>query len=91
MKIKGRILLVACGLILVMGTTLSAAPQASEIVRSVISGGGGQLEQSPYTLDGTIGQAVVGQAANSPYELCSGFWCGTEGYKVYLPLVLRNY
>ena len=95
MGIKVRILLLACGLMLVMGTTLSAAPQAAEIVRSVIGGGGGRLEQSPYTLDGTIGQPVVGTSSESPYELCAGFWCGGESssssdYEVYLPLALRN-
>jgi hypothetical protein len=91
MKIKIRILLVACGLMLVMGTTLSAAPQASEIVRSVIGGGGGRLEQSPYALDGTIGQSVVGQSGQTPYDLCAGFWCGAGSHHaVYLPLVLRN-
>jgi len=43
-------------------------------------------------LDGTIGQAMVGVVSSAPYELCSGFWCGTAAqYRVYLPLVLRNY
>ena len=58
---------------------------------SVIGGGGGRLETSPYILDGTIGQPIVGQAASLPYELCAGFWCQVAAqYRVYLPLVLRN-
>ena len=59
---------------------------------SVIGGGGGHLEVAPYILDGTIGQPVVGWVSNLPYELCAGYWCGAViPYRVYLPLVLRNY
>jgi hypothetical protein len=57
----------------------------------VIAGGGGKMESTQYTLQGTTGQPVIGSAAGSGHTLCSGFWCGvaeTE-YQVYLPL-LRN-
>jgi hypothetical protein len=58
----------------------------------VIGSGGGHAEASTYGLDGTIGQAVVGTASDTGSELCSGFWCGAAvEYKIYLPLVLRNY
>ena len=59
---------------------------------SVIGGGGGHAEAAPYALDGTLGQPIVGQAASLPYDLCAGFWCGAAAqYRVYLPLVLRNF
>ena len=58
---------------------------------SVIGGGGGHAETAPYTLDGTIGQAMVGMVSNGPYELCSGFWClALTEYKIYLPLILNH-
>ena len=58
---------------------------------SVIGGGGGHAEAAPYALDGTVGQPMVGQAASPPYDLCAGYWCGAAaGYRVYLPLLLRN-
>lgn len=58
----------------------------------VIGGGGGHAEAAPYALDGTIGQAMVGVVSSASYELCSGFWCGAAAqYRVYLPLVLRNF
>lgn len=57
---------------------------------SVIGGGGGHAEAGGYVLDGTVGQAIVGQVSNAPYDLCAGFWCSAGGYRVYLPLVLRN-
>jgi hypothetical protein len=45
-----------------------------------------------HTLQGTIGQPVIGPEAGSGHTLCSGFWCGAAdtGYWVYLPLVLRD-
>ncbi len=78
-------------LALVLLATDALAFDGYEISRHVIGGGGGHLQAGIYTLDATIGQAVTGRAVNSPYDLCAGFWCGLGRYKVYLPLVLRNY
>ena len=46
------------------------------ITQSVIANGGGQnLAGGAFTLDGTIGQAVAGNAlTNSPFAVTSGFW-----------------
>lgn len=58
----------------------------------VVGGGGGHAEAAPYSLDDTIGQPVVGWVSQSSYDLCAGFWCLVAAeYRVYLPLVLRNY
>jgi len=64
----------------------------------LIGGGGGHAENAPYTVDGTIGQPVVGTTTDTGYELCSGFWCGVVeaappplGYTIYLPIILKNY
>jgi hypothetical protein len=75
-----------------VSTALSAsnAPGAYEMQRHVIAGGGGHSEASGFTLDGTVGQAVVGVTSQGAYDLCSGFWCGMGRYTVYLPLVVRN-
>jgi hypothetical protein len=58
----------------------------------VIGGGGGRMMGTQHTLQGTIGQPVIGPEAGSGHTLCSGFWCGAAdtGYWVYLPLVLRD-
>ena len=85
------IILFLLALSLLAGLALAAPPPGHEILRHVIGGGGGRVEQDIYTLDYTIGQPVVGTASNTPYELCAGYWCGGAGeYKIYLPLVLRN-
>ena len=73
------------GIVLANGVTTT-------IDRHVIAGGGGHAETGNYTLDATIGQPVVGVASAGNEELCAGFWCGTAvAYKIYLPLVMRNY
>ncbi len=77
----------AIGAILIAG--LAWANGTPRITRYVIAGGGGYSESTGgnYAIYGTIGQPVAGQSD----ELCSGFWCGAvAGYKIYLPLVLRN-
>ena len=47
-----------------------------------------------YTLGGTIGQPDAGTLTGGGYTLGGGFWGGGAAaveYKVYLPVVLRNY
>jgi hypothetical protein len=87
----GKVILGLAALLLLSSVVLAAN---GEIPRYVIGGGGGHAEASPYALDGTVGQPVVGVVSNAPYQLCSGFWCegvGVVEHDVYLPLILRNY
>lgn len=87
---KRTVLLALVALLLLSGVVLANGTQA--IDWHVIGGGGGHVEAAPYALDGTVGQAVVGVVTDAGYELCSGFWCrAVAGYKIYLPLVLRNW
>jgi hypothetical protein len=88
---KRKILvLVLVGSLMVVSIVL-AAPAAIDLGRTVIGGGGGHSEAGIYSLDGTIGQAVVGKQNNAPFHLCSGFWCGlgTTAQNIYLPLVQK--
>jgi hypothetical protein len=91
-----RIVLLCC-LFLLSGVAVGligeamAVPNQASVVRRVIAGGGGHAETVPYSLDGTIGQPVVGTAGDFPRLLCSGFWCGIRGYMAHLPVVVRNH
>lgn len=84
-------------LALVLVITLGAVPVLAQISAAhdlwwhVIGGGGGRMESTGHTLQGTVGQPVTGSMASDGHTLCSGFWCGvgTE-YRVYLPLVLSH-
>jgi hypothetical protein len=63
-----------------------------EIDRHVIGSGGGTTIGGAYTLNGTIGQPVIGSTSHANLELCSGFWCKVaDHYKTILPLILRDY
>jgi hypothetical protein len=86
---KMSILIALIALPLIAATAL--APTAIAIQKHVIGGGGGHSEAGSFVLNGTAGQAVVGTVSNAPYGLCAGFWCGMGRYKVYMPLVLRQF
>ena len=62
-----------CGLVVAGFVWANSTP---DINWWVIGGGGGHAEAGIYALDATIGQPVAGKAADTGYELCSGFWCG---------------
>ncbi len=86
----GKVILTLAVLLLLTSVTLAA--NGYEISREVIGSGGGHSEAGPYSLDATIGQAVVGASSSGDYELGAGFWNGTAAqYKIYLPVVLKNY
>jgi len=75
--------LLLTGIVLANGTTA--------IDWQVIGSGGRHTEVGIYSLDNTIGQAVVGTFTDTDTELCSGFWCSTSvENNIYLPLVTRN-
>ena len=47
-----------------------------------------------YSLGGTIGQPDAAVLSGGSYTLGGGFWGGgaaAEEYKIYLPLILKNY
>ncbi|MEJ2734920.1 MAG: hypothetical protein P8189_15360 [Anaerolineae bacterium] len=90
-KEKKAVLLAVALLACLLVAGVAQAYRASAADWWVIGGGGGHVATAPYTLDGTVGQAVVGTVSQVPYDLCTGFWCGAEGtYRIYLPLVLRQ-
>ncbi|MGD8465909.1 MAG: hypothetical protein PVI09_18760 [Anaerolineae bacterium] len=65
----------------------AAAVQSYTLDWSVVAGGGNAGEQ----LNSTVGQTAIGWSAGGD-QLGSGFWygVGTAGYKVYLPLTVKN-
>ncbi len=71
-------------------TAALASPAGYELTRSVFGSGGGFSQAAPYANNGTIGQPVVGINQAAPYELCSGFWCGSGSYDLFMPAVLKQ-
>jgi len=59
---------------------------------TVDGGGYTWSEGGSYSLGGTVGQPDAGVLQGGDYTLAGGFWGGAAAqYRVYLPLVLRNY
>lgn len=86
---KRRALLLALVAIVLVSTTVLAAPTALQLPRSVLSGGGAHVAAGSYAIDGSIGQSVVGIVSAGSYQVCSGFWCGLGIYKWLMPLIFR--
>lgn len=84
-RISKALLPALIGLLLLSGVALAAAQQ--NIDWWVMGAGGGQAQGGVYTLDGTVGQAVVGQDSAADYDLCAGYWCGAHTAATYLPWI----
>ncbi len=84
---RTAVLIGLAGLLVLVSASLAA--ETPSVDWAGIASGGGRDEVGEYTLNGTIGQAVVGRTTNAPYDLCVGLWCG-GGAHIYLPLVLRE-
>ena len=69
MKIRGLLIAVSC-------IALSAASAFAQytIVSSVIGSGGGPMSNGTYSMNGTVGQAVVGPTSGSNMIVDQGFW-----------------
>ena len=87
----GGALLAAAALLLLASAAWAAVTPAVDWW--VMASGGGHAEAGSYTLDGTLGQAVVGPSSGGPYELSSGYWFGRRwepSYWIYVPLITRD-
>lgn len=88
-----RIMLLVTFLLLA-GVVQARSGDSYDLSWWTVDGGGGIASGGPYTLGGTIGQPDAGTLTGGAYTLGGGFWGAgavAVGYKVYLPLVLRNY
>jgi hypothetical protein len=81
---------------LVFAGIVVAAPSAHSVDWWVMGGGGGGGSAGGSSLNGTIGQAVVGVEGSGETVICAGFWyglgsCGeSPRFPVYLPIALGN-
>ena len=89
------LILSALAVVLLLGATdLTMANEPGyTLTRWTVDGGGiTNRTVNGYTLSGTTGQPDAGVLGDGDYILGGGFWGGgVPQYKVYLPLVLRNY
>lgn len=90
--------LALCALLALLLSLLASAALAQsgggyDLTWNTVDGGGYTWSTGGgYVLGGTVGQPDAGALAGGGYTLTGGFWPGAAGqYRVYLPLVLRNF
>lgn len=80
-----------CSLLLT-GIVLAMSSANYAIDWDVMGGGGGPISSTSYSMNSTIGQAVIGSKSSPSYQLGSGYWPGgILEYLVHLPIILKNF
>jgi hypothetical protein len=91
---RATLLALAAVLLLLGATGLSMADEPGyTLTRWTVDGGGvTNTTQGSYILSGAAGQPDAHVWSGEDYSLVGGFWAsGVAQYRVYLPLVLRDY
>lgn len=57
---------------------------------NVVGMGGGEIASTHYQIRSTIGQPAIGRVDSTHFGNHAGYWQNFT-YKIFLPLVLRNY
>ena len=96
MHIRSLLIVLAIAVLLLLPPAFGLAQTGGgySLTWYTIDGGGGRVSGGGYTLAGTAGQPDAGAAlSGGGYSLVGGFWAGAGAaqYKIYLPLVLRNF
>jgi hypothetical protein len=82
--------------ILLLLASVALAHGTWSVYRWVVGGGQVHAERGDYVVNGTFGEPVAGVVGEGPYVLCAGYWCGPgmlfppEGFRIYLPVVVRK-
>ncbi|MFQ6100812.1 MAG: hypothetical protein ACE5OS_06205 [Anaerolineae bacterium] len=81
-----------CGLLLTtVALAMSSDNYRLDWFTPLTGGGGGAVASTNYAVNFTVGQSAIGTASSASYNGCLGYWCGEFEYRIFLPLVLRNY
>jgi hypothetical protein len=77
----------------VAGVVWADSSDGTTVDWSVLSSGGAPAAGGSVALNGTLGQTAIGPGASTHANLGAGFWygLGEGGYRLYLPVVLRNF
>jgi hypothetical protein len=85
----------ALPLLLLASIAWAGSSDGTAIDWSVLGGGGAPAESSSgvLTLNGTLGQTAIGSSSSPGATLGAGFCYGLRKglYRLYLPVVLRNF
>lgn len=92
MKREGSLQVVVLLVLVTLLATKAALAQSDTYSLGwwTVDGGGATLSGGDYVLNGTAGQPDAGTLTGGDYALSGGFWVHRAGYKIFLPLVLRQ-
>ena len=68
------------GVLAVIGLGFTTFAQTPRIATSVVAGGGGEMVNASFRLNGTVGQPAVGSMQGSERLHGAGFWYPTRGF-----------
>ena len=78
-------------IILVVGVAVAARSASFTINWQVLSGGGAPAASTGnVSLNGSLGQTAIGSSSSASYSLNAGYWLKAPGYKILLPVVMKN-
>jgi hypothetical protein len=80
----------AVGLLLVLMSAIAVfAINGTAVDWWVVAGGGAPSSADSITMNGTLGQPVVGLSSDGDVSLEAGYWVAGEEYSVYFPMMMR--
>jgi len=88
---------VALALVLFVSIALAQVSDNYDLSWHVVSSGGGPMSSSNYAMNSTLGQPVTGPAESTNYGQGAGYWYGVliqigpVEFKIYLPVILKDY
>ena len=89
MKRRNWMALIALVLLILMAASVALAAPGVAIDWWVMAGGGATAEGGGVTMNGTLGQPVIGVSEGEGVRLSAGYWAMPPTMVVYLPVVLR--
>ncbi len=91
---KRKVILLTLAVLLLLTSSVLAMSSTNyrlDWFTPLTGGGGGASNSTNYAVNFTVGQSAIGTSSSTNYGGCLGYWCGIREYRVFLPLVLRNY
>ena len=89
------LVLVLAALLLLAGIAGAQVSPGHDLSWHVVAGGGSAMASADHQVRSTLGQVAIGPAASpGGHAIGAGYWYGirreAEGYKIYLPLVVKG-
>ena len=91
-RIAALVATLLCGLVLASVALAGMFSDNYGVPWDARYGGGGLTSSDNYAINATVGQGAIGWTESDNYGVGAGYWYGAVvEYRIYLPLVLRNY